>query len=52
MAQKTFVDWGLNQYPVDPQTLRRDGKGALLLGALGAAGGYSAVWFALGHIVP
>lgn len=52
MSRRAYVDWGMNAVPLDPQTPRRDLRGALVLGALGAAAGYAAAWAGLGHIVP
>jgi hypothetical protein len=52
MSRRAYVDWGMNAVPLDPQTPRRDLRGALFLGALGAAAGYAAAWAGMGHIVP
>jgi energy-coupling factor transporter ATP-binding protein EcfA2 len=52
MSRAAYIDWGMNVVPLDPQTPRRDLRGALVLGALGAAAGYAAAWAGLGHIVP
>ena len=52
MSRAAYIDWGMNSVPLDPQTPRRDLRGALLIGALGAAAGYAAAWAGLGHIVP
>lgn len=52
MSRAAYVDWGMNAVPLDPQTPRRDLRGALVLGALGAAAGYAFAWAAMGHIVP
>lgn len=50
--KKAYIDWGMNVVPLDPQTPRRDLRGAVLIGALGAAAGYAAAWAGLGYIVP
>ena len=52
MSRAAYIDWGMNAVPLDPQTLRRDLRGALFLGALGAAAGYAAAWAGLGHYAP
>ncbi|MDZ7893236.1 MAG: type IV secretion system DNA-binding domain-containing protein [Rhodoferax sp.] len=52
MSRAAYIDWGMNAVPLDPQTPRRDLRGALVIGLLGAAAGYAAVWAGLGHIVP
>lgn len=52
MSRAAYVDWGMNAVPLDPQTPQRDLRGALLIGAMGAAAGYAAAWLSVGYVLP